>query len=286
MRRLLVVLVLLALSAIPAGAKPPEGGAVLLPVYLQGSYQPITGPEFTDQLLGVLKSAGMGKDVYRVTDAELQKAGFSTPSRPPSEAIAQGLCQSSGKRFCVWMSLQLSATMGPNKDNLAMSAATRFWAYDSQSGQVVLDSPVGSVHSLPVSPKAGPDQLAGSSQKLVQQNVKDLALQIVTMVQQGAANQRVQAWQAAAQARQPVAPAGPSQDYTAMVQACQDYAKAVAQSDLMATQDALKRAYTLYPALTGAEKQKIEQDYPGTEQWMNGGSWYGGGYYYPYPYPR
>lgn len=283
MRRLLLVLVLLALGAIPAGAKPPEGGAVLLPVYLQGSYQPINGPDFTSSLVATLKTAGMGKNLYRVSDAELQRAGFSTPSRPPSEGIAQGLCESSGKRFCVWMSLQMGATMGPNKDNLAMSAATRFWAYDSQSGQVVLDSPIASVHSLPLSPKAGADALAQATKKLVDQNVKDLALQIVTMAEQGAANQRVQAWQAAAQARQPVQPTGPSQNYTGMVQACQDYAKAVAQSDLMATQDALKRAYTLYPALTGAEKQKIEQDYPGTEQWMNGGTWYGGGYYYPYP---
>lgn len=282
MRRLLLVLVLLALGALPADARPPEGGAVLLPVFLQGSYQPLTGAEFTDQLTAVLKTAGMGKNTYRVTDAELQRAGFSTPSRPPSEAIAQGLCQSTGKRYCVWMSLQLSATMGPNKDNLAMSAATRFWAYDSQSQQVVLDSPVGSVHSLPLSPKAGADGIAQASQKLVSLNVKDLALQIVTMVEQGAANQRVQAWQAAAVARQPGQPSGPSQTYTAMVQACQDYAKAVAQSDLMATQDALKRAYTFYPALSGPEKAKIEQDYPGTEQWMNGGSWYGGGYYAPY----
>lgn len=282
MRRLVLVLFLLALAALPAAAKPPEGGAVLLPIYLQGPYQPITGQQFTEQLGAVLHKAGMAKNVYRVTDAELQRAGFSTPSRPPSEGIAQGLCETSGKRFCVWMSLQLSATMGPNKDNLAMSGATRFWAYDSTSKSVVVDSPIGSVHSLPLMGSASPDALAKVTQQLVSLNVKDIALQIVTISEQSVANQRVASWQAAAQARQPVQPTGPSQNYRDMVTACQDYAKAVAQSDLMATQDALKRAYTLYPALTGQEKRQIEQDYPGTEVWMNGGAWYGTGYYAPY----
>lgn len=276
MRRLLAVLFLLALGAIPCLAQAPSEGAVVLPAYLQGAYQPITAQAFMNELGANLQRAGLGKHAYRITEAELQKAGFSTPSRPPSEAVAQGLCSSAGKRYCVWMSLQLSANMTPAQDNLAISGATRFWAYDSSTGQVIMDAPLASVHSLDVT--RSPESLAAATKKLVSQNIQDIALQIVTMAQQSEASARVQSWQAAG--RPPAQPAGPSQNYTAMLQACRDYAAAVAQSDLMATQDALKRCYTLYPALNGDEKRQIEQQYPGTEQWMNGGSWYGRYYYY------
>lgn len=281
MRRLLVVLVLLTLGAVPGSTAPVGGGAVLLPISLQGTYQPIKGPQFTDELAAVLRKAGMGQNLVRMSEADLQKAGFTTPDHPPSLGVAQGLCQSTGKQFCVWMSLRLSATTSSNGDNLAMSGATRFWAYDSTSGTVVVDSPLGSIHSMGIPVKASPEVLQQATMKLVDQNVKDLALQVVTLVEQKAASVRVDAWQAAGRAREPVPPATPSAAYQAMVQSCKDYASAVGQGDLMATQDALKRAYTTYPTLTGQEKAKIEQDYPGTEAWMNGGVWYGGGYYYP-----
>lgn len=289
MKRLPIALVftaiLLALGTLPGATQTPPGGAVLLPVCLQGTYQPVNASEFTDQLMATLHSAGLGQNATRITEDSLHTAGLTTPERPPSPGVADGLCDQARKRFCVWLSLRMDATMGVQKDHLAISAATRFWAWDSVTDTVVVDAPLASLHSLPLTANPTPAALQQATRELVQQNIEDLALQIVTLTQQESASQRVQTWQASWQARQPVPPPAPSQTFKAMSQACQDYGKAVGNSDLIATQDALKRAYTAWPQLNAQEQKDIEQTYPGTRNWMNGGVWYGGGYYYP-PYWR
>ena len=278
---LLTTALLLVLGTLPGAAAAPSGGAVILPVYIQGSYQPVQGPQFTDQLMAVLARAGLGKNVLRLSAESLRAAGFSLPQQPPPVGIAQGACQESGKRFCVWLSLQMSADMGAKGDYLAMGASSRFWAYDSQGQAVVLDAPLSSLHSMPLGPKPTPDAIQDATRKLVTENIEDLALQIVALTEQETASQRVQTWQAAAAAQQPPTPAAPSALYQAMAKACQDYGKAVGSGDLMATQDALKRAYTAWPQLSASEQEAIEKRFPGTYRWMNGGVWYGGGYYYP-----
>lgn len=290
MSRWIVVLVaslaILAWGAAPGAARPADGGAVVLPVYLEGTYQPVTSTQFTDTLATVMKKAGRGADVLRISQADLAKAGFQTPEVPPSSSIAQGLCQQTGKRFCIWMSLALDATMGSNYDHLAMAGTSRFWAYDSQTGVTVINAPVTSLHSASMKSGRDPEELQRVTGTLVNETVEDLALQIVALTDQETANQRVQAWQAAAAAQDPT-PAPPSAAYTNMLKACQDYASAVSQSDLIATRDALSAAYSWWPQLNAKEQEGIESRYPGTTQWMNGGAWYGGSvYYYPPLVPR
>lgn len=277
-----ILAALITLAALPGRAQTGTTGALLLPVSLQGPYQPVSGADFTDQLQAVLKRAGKGGHIVRLS------GDFQPPSaqQPPSPAMAETLCKQAQQRFCVWISLKMDATMGNESDHLAMSATARFWAYDSVRDTVVLDAPVASLHSLPLPEKPSADILQQATNKLVTQNVEDLALQIVTLVEQESAALRVQGWQAATRARNgssPPTPAEPSELFLGMEKACQDYGKAVADGDLMATQDALKRAYTAWPQLNAKEQQLIEQSYPGTDRWMNGGTWYGGGYYYP-PY--
>jgi len=272
---------LVFLAALPATAQSPPRGAVLLPVCLQGTYQPVRGSDFTDRLLSALGSAGLGHETARISEESLRSAGLTTPERPPSPAVADGLCDQARKRFCVWISLRMDATMGARGDHLAISAASRFWAWDSVTDTVVLDAPLGSVHSQPLSARPDAAALQKATVELVEQNIEDLALQVLTLTQQEAAGRRVQAWQT----RQPQPPARPSTAVKAMTQACQDYARAVSRSDLVATQDALKRAYTAWPQLTAQEQRGVEEDYPGTYDWMNRGNWYGGDYYHP-PYWR
>ena len=283
---LVFLAVLITLASLPGQAQSPPSGAILLPVNLQGPYQPVSGTEFTDQLQAVLQKVGKAGHVVRLSAETLQGLKDLSSQLPPSPAVAEALCNQANRRFCVWISLKMDATMGNESDHLAMSATSRFWTYDSVQDTVVLDAPVASLHSLPFPENASAGDLQQATNDLVTQNVEDLALQIVTLVEQEAANLRVRGWQAATQARTGVPtppPAEASELFRGMEKACQDYGKAVADGDLMATQDALKRAYTSWPQLNSQEQQLIEQHYPGTETWMNGGVWYGGGYYYP-PY--
>lgn len=281
---LVLLAALLALASLPGQAQTAPSGAVLLPVQLQGSYQPVSATAFTDQLQAVLKKAGKSGNVLRLSAEALQGLKGMPSQLPPSPALAEALCNQANRRFCVWISLKMDATMGKESDHLAMSATSRFWTYDSVQDAVVLDAPVASLHSLPLPQKPSVSVLQNATNNLVTQNIEDLALQIVTLVEQEAASLRVQGWQAAAQARNGLQPpAATSELLRGMEKACQDYGKAVADGDLMATQDALKRAYTSWPQLNSQEQQLVEQHYPGTDSWMNGGVWYGGGYYYP-PY--
>lgn len=282
MRRSVLVLALslalIAWGALPGAAQPPDGGAVVLPVSLQGTFQPVTSDQLAAGLASVLRSAGVGVDALQLKTEDLRKAGFQTPDQPPSPAVADGLCKEAGKRYCVWLSLRLDATMGAKRDHLAMAGSTRFWAYDSTSDQVVLDAPLGSVHSTSLAPGGGPEALQSATQALVGATLQDLALQIVTLVQQGSASQRVRTWQAA---QQPAPPPAPSEALQAMMRACQDYSSAVSRGDLIATRDAQSLAYSTWPQLNAQEQKDVEDRYPGTTRWMNGGTWYGGGYYYP-----
>ncbi len=283
---LVLLAVLITLASLPGQAQSPPSGAILLPVNLQGPYQPVSGTEFTDQLQAVLQKAGKAGHVVRLSAETLQGLKGLSSQLPPSPAVAEALCNQANRRFCVWISLKMDATMGNESDHLAMSATSRFWTYDSVQDTVVLDAPVASLHSLPLPQKPSASVLQKATNSLVTQNIEDLALQIVTLVEQESANLRVRGWQAATQARNGVQsppPAATSELFQGMEKACQDYGKAVADGDLMATQDALKRAYTSWPQLNSQEQQLVEQHYPGTVSWMNGGVWYGGGYYYP-PY--
>lgn len=276
-----ILILCLALSGVAQAPKE----VLLLPVSMTGSYQPGTGDQFTADLVAQINKMAPNVKLDVARAADLSGLQYSAQSQPPSPDEAARLCAAYGATNATWLQLHFTPQYQPPANgqpgSLTVAGAARFWAFRASDRAIVIDQPV-SVARTSIVPAGTTDaQLSTISQTLNSQCMNQLAQTIITVAKAQANKQMTARW---GPPSNPTA-TGFSAAYQTMANAIKTYQKDLDGGDLIATTDSQSAALTAWRALSPADQRLIEQNYPGTTQWMEGGVYYDvGNYWYPYPY--
>ncbi|MCE7870618.1 hypothetical protein DYH09_09600 [bacterium CPR1] len=275
---LLIVALLAVVPALPARG---EGGKVLLfPVLIQGEYKPRSEKEFTQALINQARKIAPKANIIVAREADLGGLHYAGGTQPPSVEEAGRLCAAYDAKFAVWLSLRFTPELVSGADSvLSIAGAARMWGYQAEDRKVIVDEPISVVRSTPAGSYPNDQQLVPLADKLSSQCINQLAQQVVTLGRQSANQEMVQQW--ARPAAQPQAPKVNAK-MKRMVDSLERYRRAVDSGDLIGSTDTQRVALSAWRDLSPQEQKQIEQMYPGTWQWMEGGFYYDtGNYWYP-----
>lgn len=282
MKKIILLLLCLAL----ASAAQTKKQVLLLPISMLGSYQPGTGDQFTKDLMAQVKKLAPNVDLDVARPADLSGLKYDIQDQPPGPDEAARLCAAYGTTNAAWLQVRFTpeyqAPSGGQPGSLTVAGAARFWAYRAADRTVVIDQPV-SVARTSIVPAGTTDaQLATISATLNDQCMNQLAQTVIAVGKAQSSQQMTAKW---------VGPANPtatgySAAYQTMARAINAYQKSVNDGDLIGSTDDQRAALTAWRALSPADQQLIEQNFPGTTQWMEGGFYYDVGNYWRPVYPR
>ncbi len=278
-----VALALLTLLAVDSPTARGEGNKVLLfPVLIQGEYKPRSEKEFTQALINQARKIAPKANVIVAREADLSGMHYAGGTQPPSVEEAARLCAAYDAKFAVWLSLRFTPELVSGADSvLSIAGAARMWGYRADDRKVVVDEPISVVRSTPAGSYPNDQQLVPMADKLSSQCINQLAQQVVTLGRQSANQEMVQQWARPAATAQPKVPTV-SQSMKRMIDSLERYRKATDSGDLIGSTDTQRMALSAWRDLSPQEQKQIEQMYPGTWQWMEGGFYYDtGGYWYP-----
>lgn len=264
------LLLLLSLLSLPGWAQDPK--LLVLPPVIRGDYVPMSPQEFTQAFSDEVHKLNPKASVVVPRQQDLAGLGYQPTDQPPPLNQARQLCAAYQATHVCFMSIrfrpELTAATATEPGVLAMGGAARLWVLALDTGKVVIDEPVSVVRSglLPKGAK-----LEKVEADLGSRCAHDLAQQIVSVGQQRAAAARVQGWK-----RQPPQPAAPaySANVKRMFKAIDGYRNAVDSGDLISATDDQRATLNVWRTLNPQEQMQVEQAYPGTFQWMEGGVYY------------
>lgn len=264
-------LLLLCLLVWPAAAQEPK--LLVLPPVIRGDYLPMSSQQFTQVFSEEVHKLNPKASVVVPRQQDLGGLGYQPSDQPPALAQARQLCAAYQATHVCFMSLrfrpELTPANGTQPGVLAMGGAARLWVMALDSGQVMIDEPVSVVRSGLL---AKGTKLEKLEQDLGNLCAHDLAQQIVSVGQQRAAAARVSGWKQQ-QAPQPAAPTY-SAKVKRMFSAIDGYRDAVDSGDLISATDDQRSTLNVWRTLNREEQMQVEQRYPGTFQWMEGGVYY------------
>lgn len=262
-------------------AAAPE--VLVLPVELPGYYTPVDSEDLTKTLEAGLKKFAPQVPLQVSRAADLTAYGYrSGAEQPPTSEMAERICRAYQASHLCWVSVRFQPSYQAETGALALAGAARFWAYSADRRQVAFDQSLSLVRVGEL--KRPEDELAAKSvaRTLAQGCINDLAYQIVGLARQRSVRPPASAASWAPYQSDPTH----SKNYRAMASAIGSYQKAVRDQslvDITTSQAALTRGWT---ALNSAERQALEENYPGIKDAMtqvpvyNYGGW-GWGPYFP-----
>lgn len=282
-QQVLIGLLLLCLAVSGLAQSPRE--VLLLPVSMVGSYQPGTGDQFTADMVAQIAQMAPHVKLDVARPADLSGLKYDAQSQPPSTEEAARLCAAYGATNAIWLQVRFTpeyqAPTAGQPGSLTVAGAARFWAFRASDRAIVIDQPVSVARTSIVPAGTTEAQLSSLTQSLNTQCMNQLAQTIITVAKAQQSRQMTANW---GPPRNPSA-TGYSAAYQTMARAIDTYQHDLDNGDLIGTTDSQRGALIAWRALTPADRQLIEQNYPGTTQWMEGGLYYDvGNYWYPHPY--
>lgn len=279
-----LTLALLTFSLALAGVAQQDKQVLLLPVVMLGDYQPGSSDEFTKAMVDqVTKLAPKVKlDIPR--PADLTGLKYSAQAQPPTSDEAARLCAAYGATNAAWLQVRFSPEYQPpasgQAGSLTVAGACRFWAFRASDRAVVVDQPVSVARTVIVPAGTTDEQLASMTQTLNDQCMNQLAQSIIAVGKAQASRAMTAQW-----GTPNVSAASYSAGYQRMAKAIATYQKNIDNGDLIGSTDSQRAALSAWRALSASDQKLIEQNYPGTTQWMEGGVYYDIGNYWNYSYP-